>query len=423
MENGYSKKSFPLNLTPFFLILYAMSISLLAPTAQRIQGSNSKPVQPSGPHPLIRANFPFKAYIQPPANPDIKRSGLIPHVTSGLRIHYKDHPPRNHFTSAPARARFVVKFPILGKGGFGTVYPVKDTSLNQDGFALKVFHPQEFDAGKVELSNQELWKGIPHVLPMETSFCLEPERVVGIIMKKRPRTLLERLTQAGPLSLTETVSLLRKFLKTYEASSAKGIVHGDHKPNNCFVEPEFAICDFGLSHRVKSPRLAPFGAPRYRSPELDLNNPTYDCSIDLWNIGCIGYESFTGKELFKEPDGSNAARLQNIISRNGDFPKSFLKKGFIDNPKLKSHSECPAHWSNDIYAQCSSKKIPPFATYYFVELLSGMLRYENRISAKEGLYLCDLILYYLSDNPKISCNDDPPSSTLVPIDWGNSSVG
>lgn len=367
-----------------------MATPILKPAVHH--GCYPQPLQrPSGPSDLKSQNSQFKPYKSTQASPEIIRSGLIPHVTSGLRIHRSDHPPRNRFTPAPARSRFIVQFPILGKGSYGTVYRVKD-ALQNKRLALKVFHPHEFDAGKEEVANQESWKGIPHVLPIETSFC--QGKVVGIVMKESLETLHQRIYR-DPLTLPHTVSaVLRNYLRVYQASSARGLVHGDHKPDNCFIEPAFAVSDFGSSHLLTHRKSAIVSPMHYSAPELYLkDHPNYDCSIDLWNIGCIGYEAFMGKRLFEPPaDKSLQTYLQTVIWRNGNFPENYYKKGFTGDPQLKQRLIYPDHWSHDIRKKCTDQGVSSVAMSLFMELLRGMLRYENRITAEEGLALCDQIL-------------------------------
>lgn len=77
--------------------------------------------------------------------------------------------------------------------------------------------------------------------------------------------------------------------------SAK-ILHRDLKPRNLLVNSncDLKICDFGLA-RPSIPELVfnnqvmtDYVATRwYRAPELLLSWKEYDCSVDVWSIGCI----------------------------------------------------------------------------------------------------------------------------------------
>lgn len=51
--------------------------------------------------------------------------------------------------------------------------------------------------------------------------------------------------------------------------------------------------------------------------------------MDMWSVGCVIYELFTGKILF--PGRSNNEMLKLMMDVKGPFPKKMLKKGaFVD---------------------------------------------------------------------------------------------
>jgi serine/threonine-protein kinase PRP4 len=60
--------------------------------------------------------------------------------------------------------------------------------------------------------------------------------------------------------------------------------------------------------------------------------------MDVWSIGCVIYELFTGRILF--PGRSNNEMLKQMMDVKGAFPKKMLKKGefslqhFEDDPNM-----------------------------------------------------------------------------------------
>ena len=60
--------------------------------------------------------------------------------------------------------------------------------------------------------------------------------------------------------------------------------------------------------------------------------------MDVWSIGCVIYELFTGRILF--PGRSNNEMLKLMMDVKGPFPKKMLKKGefsvqhFEDDPAM-----------------------------------------------------------------------------------------
>jgi serine/threonine protein kinase len=49
-----------------------------------------------------------------------------------------------------------------------------------------------------------------------------------------------------------------------------------------------------------------------------------DFPMDMWSVGCVLYELFTGKILF--PGRSNNEMLKLMMDVKGPFPKKMLKK-------------------------------------------------------------------------------------------------
>ena len=75
-----------------------------------------------------------------------------------------------------------------------------------------------------------------------------------------------------------------------------------------------------------------------RSVSVDLRVMTHDfCGwpgypMDMWAVGCVVYELFTGKILFN--GRTNNEMLKKMMDVKGPFPKKMLKK-------VPSH-QCPA---------------------------------------------------------------------------------
>jgi serine/threonine-protein kinase PRP4 len=61
--------------------------------------------------------------------------------------------------------------------------------------------------------------------------------------------------------------------------------------------------------------------------------------MDMWSVGCVLYELFTGKILF--PGRSNNEMLKLMMDVKGPFPKKMLKKGIF----VEKHFEDDAQLS------------------------------------------------------------------------------
>lgn len=82
----------------------------------------------------------------------------------------------------------------------------------------------------------------------------------------------------------------------------QNIIHRDLRPNNILVyDPEdrivVTISDFGMSIRDCGERHTPNTSVYcYKAPELCGGN--YDCSVDIWSLGCICYELCKKQHIF-----------------------------------------------------------------------------------------------------------------------------
>ena len=62
--------------------------------------------------------------------------------------------------------------------------------------------------------------------------------------------------------------------------------------------------------------------------------------MDMWSIGCVLYELYTGKILF--PGRSNNEMLKLVMDVQGPFPKKMLRKGaFADRHFDLADPNCP----------------------------------------------------------------------------------
>eukprot|EP00882_Tetradesmus_deserticola_P010991 GHRQ01011625.1.p1 GENE.GHRQ01011625.1~~GHRQ01011625.1.p1 ORF type:complete len:460 (+),score=260.92 GHRQ01011625.1:181-1380(+) len=108
------------------------------------------------------------------------------------------------------------------------------------------------------------------------------------------------------------------------------VLHADIKPDNILVNArrsKVKICDLGSAMLAGENERTPYLVSRfYRAPEVILG-PAYDFPMDVWSVGCVLYELFTGKILF--PGRSNNEMLKLMMDVKGPFPKKMLKKGIF----------------------------------------------------------------------------------------------
>jgi len=108
----------------------------------------------------------------------------------------------------------------------------------------------------------------------------------------------------------------------------KKVIHCDVKPENIMIKSYsrslFKLIDFGSACFVHDHLSSYVQSRFYRAPEIILGCH-YDYKIDIWALGCVLVELFTGKVLFQA--NSMSAILARIINVIGPLPKWMLNKG------------------------------------------------------------------------------------------------
>ena len=87
---------------------------------------------------------------------------------------------------------------------------------------------------------------------------------------------------------------------------------------------EVRVIDFGSSCFVDDHLGGYVQSRSYRAPEVMLGLP-YDQKIDLWSVGCILAELWTGYVLFL--DGSVQSLLARILGILGEVPYHLMTRG------------------------------------------------------------------------------------------------
>ncbi len=213
----------------------------------------------------------------------------------------------------------------LGKGGMGEVYRAEDLKLGQtvalkflprslaqtEGalvrftrevrVARQVSHPnvcRVFDIGEIS-ETAEAGKVITHTF-------LTMEFVDG-------EDLASLLRRIGRLPSDKALEIARQMCAGLAAAHESGIVHRDLKPANIMLDGRgrVRITDFGLAGLVAEIEgaNARAGTPAYMSPEQFAGGEVSPKS-DVYSLGLVLYEIFTGKRPFNATSIEEMARLR-----------------------------------------------------------------------------------------------------------------
>ncbi len=218
----------------------------------------------------------------------------------------------------------------LGGGGMSRVFVAEETTLGRR-VVVKVLAPSltaELDTGRfqreirIAASLQH-----PHIAPVHSA-----GEAAGLLYYTMPfvegESLRQHIDRGGPVPLAEAVRLLGEIADALVYAHRRRIVHRDLKPANILLEAGHAlIIDFGIAKALSAAAEGPhastgltstglvLGTPTYMAPEQAAGDPI-DHRVDLYALGCIGYELLTGRPPFR---GDSAREL--IAAHIADVPE------------------------------------------------------------------------------------------------------
>jgi Protein kinase domain len=218
---------------------------------------------------------------------------------------------------------------LLGRGGMGEVYRADDMKLGQ-AVALK-FLPLGLDAhpdrlarflGEVRTARQVSHPNVCRIYDAgeaDGQHFLSMEYVDG-------EDLASLLRRIGHLPKDKAIQIARELCAGLAASHEMGVLHRDLKPANVMIDGRghARITDFGLARsavRVEGADVLS-GTPAYMAPE-QLAGREVTVRSDLYSLGLVLYELFTGRPAFKASTVADLRRLQSETTPSS--PSSFVE--------------------------------------------------------------------------------------------------
>jgi serine/threonine-protein kinase len=196
---------------------------------------------------------------------------------------------------------------ILGKGGMGEVYRADDLTLGQP-VALK-FLPEDL-AGNTERLDRfraevRMARQVAHpnvckvydIGEIDGEYFLSMEYVEG-------EDLAHLLKRIGALPQGKAIQIARQIAAGLAAAHDKGLIHRDLKPANVMLDERgtVRVTDFGLAGTAEDFTKGNIreGTPQYMAPE-QLRGESVTPRSDIYSLGLVLYEIFTGKKAFDAP--------------------------------------------------------------------------------------------------------------------------
>ncbi|KAI4576221.1 hypothetical protein MJT46_002056 [Ovis ammon polii x Ovis aries] len=221
---------------------------------------------------------------------------------------------------------------IIGKGSFGQVAKCLDHK-NNELVALKIirnktrFHHQALVELKIlEALRRKDKDNTYNVVHMKDFFyfrnhlCITFE-LLGINLYE---LMKNNSFQGFSLSVVRRFTL--SVLKCLQMLYMEKIIHCDLKPENIVLyqkgQVSVKVIDFGSSCYEHQKVYTYIQSRFYRSPEVILGHP-YNMAIDMWSLGCIMAELYTGYPLF--PGENEVEQLACIMEVLGLPPSRFIQ--------------------------------------------------------------------------------------------------
>ncbi|MCC6318929.1 MAG: protein kinase [Gemmatimonadaceae bacterium] len=250
---------------------------------------------------------------------------------------------------AQLQAQFGDEYTIereLSGGGMSQVLLAQDTRHHRR-VVIKLLPASVTQAISAERFEREILMSAalqhPNIVPVLSSGKVNglPYFVMPYIDGESVRMRVRR----GPLSVRETVNILRDVCRALSFAHGRGVIHRDIKPDNVLLSAGAGVAvvtDFGVAKAIMTSRHggdpAPggrmtgvgmsLGTPAYMAPEQAAADPNVDHRADIYALGILGYEMLAGAPPFhgRSPQALLAAQMTEaptaLSARRYDIPRA-----------------------------------------------------------------------------------------------------
>lgn len=234
---------------------------------------------------------------------------------------YKNSSRFKHHTNQIISKKYIIDTPI-GKGAYSNVFKIHDIKKNIEYAAKIILNDSVYI--KCSLKEIEIIKDFKHNNVVKYFDHFYHSGYLCIILKLYDINLYQYQLKQKYFNNFDTCNILIQVSNGLDYLKKNKIIHRDLKPENILVKNEhcldkiYVIVDFGLSVNTNKLNLEDnitkynVQTRWYRSPEIIFKS-NYDESIDIWSLGCIAYELYWRKPLFKAADEEELFIKQNII--------------------------------------------------------------------------------------------------------------
>ncbi|KAJ3017808.1 UNVERIFIED_CONTAM: dual specificity protein kinase kns1 [Siphonaria sp. JEL0065] len=311
---------------------------------------------------------------------------------------------------------------LLGQGTFGKVVEAFDRTRNTK-VAIKIIRSiQKYrDAAKVEV---RVLTALKKHDPMNLKQCIhllsyfEHRNHTCMVFELLAQSIFDFLKENSfsPFPMVHIQQFANQILGAITFMHGLRLIHTDLKPENLMLESNVCLphvpgknnarelasarlrlIDFGSAIFDEDYHSSVVSTRHYRAPEIILGlGWTFPC--DMWSIGCILVEFFTGDALFQTHDNvEHLAMMQAVL---GPMPEHIIKSITPDKPSAKFFKpNRQVNWPVTATPKTSKKFVKNMKTLeeiipstneqsrLFLDLVKKLLVYDpkHRITAREAL--------------------------------------
>ena len=231
------------------------------------------------------------------------------------------------------------------EGSFGKVYKGRRVHTGQL-CALKFIGKRGKSSKDIRNLRQEIsiLKGLDHENVVLMFDAFETKSEFCVVTEYARGELFEVLQDDRTLPAETVQSIAYQLVQSLHYLHSRRILHRDMKPQNILLSScgTVKLCDFGFARCMSNDTIVLTsikGTPLYMSPELVKEQP-YDHRADLWSLGVILYELYTGRPPFYTTSIYSLINL--IVKEEVKFPEgmpqlmeNFLRGLLVKDPKRR----------------------------------------------------------------------------------------
>jgi serine/threonine-protein kinase len=226
----------------------------------------------------------------------------------------------------------------LGRGGMGIVFQAHDKQLREP-VAIKILSPiLSTNTDALERLKREVSaaRRVTHANVIRIHDISEMNGLHFITMEYfHGQSLKDYIKQQGSLSPVQSWQIASQICDGLEAAHRGGIIHRDLKSQNIIINAagQIKIIDFGLAYTAQMEGMTAtgliMGTPEYMAPE-QVAGKRVDERADIYSLGIILYELFTGRVPFKGDSAIGVGFMQ--MKEEPVKPREL-------NPQISTHVE------------------------------------------------------------------------------------